>query len=336
MTTLYLTEPGTVVQYRNAALAVTLDGRSRHLRLAELDLIVVSPGVQLTSVVLSRLFDRGIETLFIQKNGQFRGRLQPSFATNPTLRLAQYQSVNTTFGLQLAKRLIRAKVQNQRALLQRRDRITGRQIPELAIAIETLHAYSQTLQHPETSFSRNELMGIEGICARSYFAGLRHWIPDEWGFGDRSRQPPADPVNALLSWGYGVLSARMFAIAVQAGFDPYLGFFHATEPYRPNLVLDLMEEFRPTIVDQAVIATLHSGLLTADDFEPSPDGMGVWLGKMGKKVFLAQLDRQFQKRVQYAPQNRRLAISQIMLEQARWAGRCLVEQTLNYGGFLIR
>ena len=128
-----------------------------------------------------------------------------------------------------------------------------------------------------------------------------HWILDEWGFGDRSRQPPADPVNALLKWGYGVLSARIFTIAVQAGFDPYLGFFHATEPYRPNLVLDLMEEFRPTIVDQAVIAALHSGLLTADDFELLPDRMGVWLGKMGKKVFLAQLDRQFQKRVQYAP-----------------------------------
>jgi len=165
---------------------------------------------------------------------------------------------------------------------------------------------------------------------------LRHWIPDAWEFGDRSRQPPADPVNALLSWGYGVLLGRMFAIAVQAGFDPYLGFFHATEPYRPNLVLDLMEEFRPVIVDQAVISTIHSGLLTTDDFEPSPDGMGVWLGKMGKKVFLAQLDRQFQKRMRYAPQNRRLAMSQITLEQARWAGRCLVAQDLDYGGFLIR
>jgi CRISPR-associated protein Cas1 len=335
MTTLYLTEPGTVVQCRNAALTVTCDGRSRQLRLAELDLIVIAPGVQLTSVVLARLFDRGIETLFIQQNGQFRGRLQPSFATNPALRLTQYQTVNTPFGLQFAQRLVLAKVQNQRALLQRRNRITHRQIPELAIAIDTLQTQIRPLQ-TATPHSRDELMGIEGTCARAYFAGLRHWLPAAWEFGGRSRQPPADPVNALLSWGYGVLLGRMFAIAVQAGFDPYLGFFHATEPYRPNLVLDLMEEFRPVIVDQAVIRTIHSGLLTPDDFDPSPDGLGVWLGKLGKKVFLTQLERQFQQRMRYAPQNRRLTMSQIMLEQARWAGRCLVAQDLDYGGFLIR
>ena len=86
-------------------------------------------------------------------------------------------------------------------------------------------------------------MGVEGICARSYYQALRYFFPPQWNFTGRNRRPPLDPINALLSWGYGVLLARVFSACVQVGLDPYLGFFHATEPYRPNLVLDVMEEF---------------------------------------------------------------------------------------------
>lgn len=336
MTTLYLTEPGTVVQCQNAALTVKHKEQSRQLRLAELDLIVVSPGVQLTSVALSRLLDQGIETLFIHQNGQFRGRLQSGFATNPAIRLAQYRTVDTGFGLALAQRLVVGKVRNQRVLLQRRHRMTTGQNVELAAAIAELITASQGIERNNAPLTRDQLMGLEGLCGRAYFQGLQHWFPAAWGFEGRNRQPPRDPVNALLSWGYGILLSRVFAAAVQAGFDPYLGFFHATQAYRPNLVLDLMEEFRPLIVDQAVIATIYSGLLTPDDFEPSPDGEGIWVGAVGKKLFLAQLERQFCKRLLYSPQNRRLTMSQIILEQARWVGRCLVNQTLDYQGFMLR
>lgn len=336
MTTLYLTEPGTVVQCQNAALTVKHKEQSRRLRLAELELIVVSPGVQLTSVALSRLLDRGIETLFIHQNGQFRGRLQSGFATNPAIRLAQYRTVETPFGLSLAQRLVLGKVRNQRVLLQRRNRATAVQNLELETAIAGLIAVSRGVERSEVPLTRDGLMGLEGMGGRAYFQGLQHWFPSTWGFEGRNRQPPRDPVNALLSWGYGILLSRMFAAAVQAGFDPYLGFFHATQAYRPNLVLDLMEEFRPLVVDQAVIATIYSGLLTPDDFEPSPDGEGIWVGAVGKKLFLAQLERQFRKRLFYPPQNRRLSMSQIMLEQARWVGRCLVNQVLDYEGFTLR
>jgi CRISPR-associated protein Cas1 len=155
-------------------------------------------------------------------------------------------------------------------------------------------------------------------------------------FTGRNRRPPLDPINALLSWGYGVLLARVFAACAQAGLDPYLGFFHAIEPYRPNLALDLMEEFRPTIVDQAVITVVRSDLLGPEDFEPSPDGAGIWLGSVGKKLFLAELEKQFRKEVLYPPQNRRFSLSQIVLEQARWVGRCLVERQLDYEPFLLK
>jgi CRISPR-associated protein Cas1 len=336
MTTLYLTEPGTTVQCRNQNLVIKRQGITRTQRLPEVTLMVVMPGVQLTAQTLAQLMDRGIETLFLTRGGQFRGRLQGQFPTNPQIRLAQYRTVETSFGLALAQRLVWGKIANQRVLLQRRNRATRGTIAELSEAVDAISAYRQTLKDTETPLSRDELMGIEGICARAYYQALRHWFDARWQFQGRNRRPPLDPVNALLSWGYGVLLARMFAACVQAGLDPYLGFFHATEPYRPNLVLDLMEEFRPVVVDQAVIAMTKGDLLTLEDFEPSPDGAGIWVGAVGKKLFLAALEKQLRQTTDYPPQGRRLSLSQIMLEQARWVARCLVERQLDYEPFQLR
>lgn len=336
MTTLYLTEPGTIVRYANKSLVVVKQQESTKCRLAELTLVIVLPGVQLTDVVISLLLDRGIETIFLRQDGQFRGRLQGQFATNPTLRLAQYRTVETTFGIALAQKLVMGKVRNQRVLLQRRNRGTNGQISELTEAIDLISAYASRLNDTTTPLNRNELMGVEGICARTYYQALKHWFPAQWNFNGRNRRPPLDPVNALLSWGYGVLLARVFAACVQAGLDPYLGFFHAIEPYRPNLVLDLMEEFRPVAVDQAVISLIQSDLLTPDDFQPAPDGVGIWLGTMAKKLLLGELERKFRTSILYPPQNRQLSLSQILLEQCRRLGRCLVESSLEYEAFVIK
>jgi CRISP-associated protein Cas1 len=336
MTTLYLTEPGTVIRYRNESLIVIKQQQSHNCRLAELSLVVVLPGVQLTDVVIAQLLDRNIETIFLRQDGQFRGRLQGQFPTNPTIRLAQYRTVETTFGIALAQKLVMGKIRNQRVLLQRRNRATKGQITQLTEAIDLISSYASRLNNTTSPLNRDELMGIEGICARTYYQALRHWFPEQWNFSGRNRRPPLDPINALLSWGYGVLLARVFAASVQAGLDPYLGFFHATEPYRPNLVLDLMEEFRPVVVDQAVISIIQSDLLTTEDFHPSPDGVGVWLGTLAKKLFLGELERRLRTPILYPPQNRRLSLSQILLEQSRSLGRSLVQSELSYEALIIK
>lgn len=335
MTTLYLTDYGITVRYENEALMIRTQNKLKVYRLSELNLIVIMPGVQLTIVVISELLDRGIETIFLRRDGQFRGRLQGAFPTNPAIRLAQYQTVDSAFGMAIAKKIVIGKIRNQRTILQRRNRVTEGKIGELAEAIDLIASYLMQLKNPDGNFDRDRLMGIEGICARTYFQALHHWFPALWQFAGRNRRPPLDPINALLSWGYGVLLARIFAIAVQVGFDPYLGFFHATLPYRPNLVLDLMEEFRPIIVDQAVISIINSNLIELDDFEASPDGVGTWLGTTVKKLFLVELERQFLKTLIYPHQNRQFKMSHIILEQGRSLGRCLVERNLNYEPFLL-
>ncbi|MUG98248.1 CRISPR-associated endonuclease Cas1 [Scytonema sp. UIC 10036] len=336
MTTLYLTEPGTIVRYHNESLVVIKKQQTQKSRLAELSLVVILPGVQLTDVVTAQLLDRGIETIFLRQDGQFRGRLQGHFATNPMIRIAQYRILESTFSMALAQKLVMGKVRNQRVLLQRCNRATQRQFAELTEAIDLIATYSSVLTQTSTPLDRSELMGIEGICARTYYQALQHWFHPKWNFSGRNRRPPLDPINALMSWGYGVLLARVFSACLQAGLDPYLGFFHATEPYRPNLVLDVMEEFRPVVVDQTVIAIAQSEALTLEDFQASPDGTGVWLGDMAKRLLLLELEKQFRNTVLYPPQNRRLSLSQIILEQARSLGRCLLEFSLNYEPFTIK
>lgn len=237
----------------------------------------------------------------------------------------------------IAQKLILGKVRNQRYLLQRRNRETQGQITQLTEALDTIASYFPRLKQTETPLDRNELMGVEGVCARIYFQALTHWFPPEWKFTGRNRRPPKDPVNALLSWGYGVLLARVFAATVQAGLDPYLGFFHANAPFRPNLVLDLMEEFRPVVVERAAIALINSGLIDPNDFEPAPgEEEGIWLGQTVKKLYLGQLERQLQDSILYPPQHRKLKLSQILLEQGRSLGHCLVETRLDYEAFIFR
>ncbi|MBD2136248.1 CRISPR-associated endonuclease Cas1 [Anabaena sp. FACHB-1237] len=336
MTTLYLTEHGTIVRYCNESLIVAKEQKTETCRLEDISLIIILPGVQLTDVAISKLLDKGIETIFLRQDGQFRGRLQSQFHGNIAIKLAQYRTVETTFGMALAQKMILGKIRNQRVVLQRRNRATNGKITELAEAIDLINSYCSRLLHITNPFNRDELMGIEGICARNYYQALRHYFPQEWNFQGRNRRPPLDPINALLSWGYGVLLARVFSATVQAGLDPYLGFFHATESYRPNLVLDLMEEFRPIVVDHAVISMIQSEIVGKEDFQPSPDGEGIWLGLLAKKLLLGELERRLRTAFLYPPQNRKLMLSQILVEQARWLGRCLIHSQLDYEAFVIK
>ncbi|MCJ2542415.1 CRISPR-associated endonuclease Cas1 [Thermostichus vulcanus] len=336
MTTLYLTEPGTVVQCRNQALLIRWRNQERLCRLSEIELVVILPGIQVSSGALAELLDRGIETIFLRADGSFRGRLQGPFSTYPELRLAQYQRIHSPWGLEWACKIVRGKIRNQRAILQLRNRATRGRIAPLQEGIDVIAAYLQQLDRSVPPLERETLMGLEGICARTYYQSLRHYFPPAWKFTGRNRQPPLDPINALLSWGYGVLLARVFSAVVMAGLDPYLGFFHANLPYRPNLVLDMMEEFRPLVVDWAVIQVIKAELLTPEDFEPSPDGTGIWLGSLAKKLFLGELERRFREPLFYPPQSRRLALSQIVLEQARWLSRCLISGDLDYEAMGLR
>ncbi len=170
------------------------------------------------------------------------------------------------FARTMARRLVAGKIRNQRTMLQRNHVEPNRQ---------ALSGMKEMAERAEEAGSLEELLGIEGNAARMYFGEFAGMMkPDEeagttalpFDLDGRNRRPPRDPVNALLSLAYSLLAKDLTVACYAVGFDPYMGFYHQPRFGRPALALDLMEPFRPLIVDSAVLTAMNTGMVTARDF----------------------------------------------------------------------
>jgi CRISP-associated protein Cas1 len=164
------------------------------------------------------------------------------------LRAADDPALRAVFG----RTVVDGKVRKQAVVLQRLARRHNAEL--VATTTEQLRQLLAML--PEAT-GRDELMGLEGAAARAYFAALGDLLPEEFGFTGRTRQPPLDVVNAALSYGYTILVGEAVSALCAAELDPNIGLLHADDDHRPALSLDLMEEFRPLIVDQVVLAAVN-------------------------------------------------------------------------------
>jgi CRISPR-associated endonuclease Cas1 len=161
--------------------------------------------------------------------------------------------------LPFARAVIEAKINKQIVLLQRMTR--RERHDELAEANAAMRGLAAMLADANT---RDEIMGLEGAAAREYFTALRCVVPEPLRFNGRSRRPPLDVVNAALSYGYTLLLGEAVAALAAAGLDPAIGLLHTDADRRPSLALDLIEEFRPLVVDQVVITAARTGRLGAE------------------------------------------------------------------------
>lgn len=151
-----------------------------------------------------------------------------------------------------------------------------------------------------TAATTAEIMGLEGAAASAYFDGLRAILPSDAGFNGRNRQPPLDVVNAALSYGYTVLLGECTSALVAAGLDPAIGALHGDVDNRPGLALDLIEEFRPLIVDQVVVQLFRARTLTSKHGATAAGKPGVLLTKTGKEILIAAYERRMLTRVKNA------------------------------------
>ena len=146
------------------------------------------------------------------------------------------------------------------------------------------------VERAENAATLDSLLGYEGSATAAYFQLFGRLFNPPWTFTTRSRRPPKDPVNAVLSFGYVIVGAELQALLDGAGFDPYLGFYHAIEYGRPGLALDMLEEFRHPLVDRLALNLFNLGVMTPPDFAPQAEG-GIYLNTAGKKKFFAQYER---------------------------------------------
>lgn len=346
MATLYVTEPGSRVEKDHGRLLVTKDDEVLLAApLAHVTEVVLLGGTGLTTPAMLALLDAGVSVSLISAQGKLRGRLIAAEARNLPLRHKQYAaSTSEKFCREISRAIVLGKIKNCRTLARRLARTrppveTDDGPPSAGSGLLTADALiarlTDSLQKARLARDLAELRGLEGNAARAYFALLRAALRPELSFEKRTRRPPRDPANALLSLAYSLLTNAVFTACEVAGLDPYDGFFHADKYGRPALALDLVEEFRPIIADSVVLTVVNNRMLGPDDFETAEDG-GVYLARRGRRVFLQQFSRRLETEVIHPDAGRALSYQKVFEVQARRLRKCIETGEPNYQPFLAR
>ncbi len=290
LNTLYVQTQGTDLRLDQDSLRIHLPdtpGR-KILPLRRLDGIVVYGHVNLSTELLARCAQDGRAITWMSRSGRFQARLQGATRGNVLLRHQQHLAHAAPDARQsIARTIVAGKIRNSRWTLLRAARDAS---PDARIRIrEAADALAVALTDTATNASLDSLMGIEGNAARTYFTALRdvHRPSDSVpAFTHRNRRPPTDPVNALLSFTYGLLRNLVHGALEQIGLDPYIGYLHGLRPGKPALALDLMEEFRPVLADRFALTLLNRKELRGQHFDTLPGG-AVQLTEDGRKNVLA-------------------------------------------------
>lgn len=257
----YVVEQGATVGKSKERLIVrTRDGSETPVRLIDVSAVSVFGNVQLTAQAIRALADRGVPVLHFSYGGWLNAVTQGPTQRNILLRVAQYRTFeDPEASLEIARAIVNGKIRNQRTLLRRNH-------PELP---NEVHAELGRLAGSARRIKRDDrLLGLEGMASRIYFAHFGQLLrsPLSFDFETRTRRPPTDPVNALLSFLYSLLLRDCVHACLQVALDPYLGFFHKLRYGRPSLALDLQEEFRPLIADSVVLTLMNNAMVDEGDF----------------------------------------------------------------------
>jgi len=251
--------------------------------------VVVFGGIFLSPALMEACASHGITIVLLDRNGRFQARVEGPVSGNVLLRRAQYKASDAPDDL--VKSIVLGKISNQRAVLMRSLRDYGEECePETRERLmQATHRMAQNLSFINANALETDVLrGMEGEAARLYFSVFNDLIrsPDAaFRFSTRSRRPPLDPINALLSFLYTLLTHDCRSACEGVGLDPAVGFLHRDRPGRPSLALDLMEELRPILADRLVLSLVNRRQLRSRDFE-TRDGGAVFLTDEARKTVL--------------------------------------------------
>lgn len=322
------------VAKKGERLAITEDDADAvHARLSETSQLVVMGNVYVTTPTLHELMRRNIPVTWQSYGGWFLGHTVGAGHANVELRTAQYKgSFEDRVCLNLARGWVQAKIRNSRTLLRR----NWRRDEDVRPALTDLKRLADKAGRCR---DLNSLLGVEGAAAARYFgqfSGMLKQADDaeQFQIKNRNRRPPTDPLNALLSFGYAMLTRTLVVVLSATGFDPYRGFFHQPRYGRPALALDMMEPFRPLIAESAVLTAINNGEVKPTDFVRG--ATGVNLSAAGRKKFIAAFERRLSQEVTHPLFGYRVEYRRLLEIQARLLGRFLLGETPHYPNFVTR
>ncbi len=339
LNTLYITTQGATLRLDHDTVRVVVENETlARLPLVRIQAVVVFGRVAVTTPLIHRCAEDGRSIVWLTRYGRFRARLTGRTLGNVLLRRAQHEALNDPDQtLALARQCVAGKVQNTRTLVLRSARDSSESDDEFELRAVADNLAS-LLGDIRDVTDLDALRGLEGIAARAYFEGFDRMVRVDravFALCGRTRRPPRDRANALLSFCYALLRAECEAALEGVGLDPQVGYLHALRPGRPALALDLMEELRPAVADRLVLRMINRRQIRADHFEETAGG-AVSLNERGRRVVLAEYERRKESVVPHRLLKERIPTGLIPHVQARLLARCLRGDLRHYLPYLAR
>ena len=340
LNTLYITVPDAYLKLENDTIRIEVEREKRlQVPLHHLSSVVCFGHTMLSPGLMHRLAEEGKTLVMLDTNGRFKARLEGAVSGNILLRQAQFRRADdAAFALEMAKAIIAGKIKNSRQVLLRgaREAKAEAEQADLSRGALDLAASLRTLEQVQ---NLEQVRGVEGEAARQYFARFNYLIRPEaradFCFDGRTRRPPRDRVNALISFLYSMLMNDCRSALEAVGLDPQLGWLHAVRPGRAALALDAMEEFRAVVADRLALSLINRGQVKAADFVLRDGGAVLLEGDARRAVVVAYQERKKELLVHPLLESD-VAVGLIPMLQARLLARVVRGEVEAYMPFLIR
>ena len=340
LNTLYVMTPKSYAHLENATIRIDVDHEKKlQVPLHHLSSVVCFGNVMVSPALMHRLAEEGKSLVLLDDRGRFKARLEGPVSGNILLRQAHHQrATDNAFALAFARSCIAGKLKNSRQVLMRAAREASDASEEQTLT-RTADDLAASLRALAVVSDLDALRGVEGEAARNYFSAMNQIIKpayrEHFAFTGRTRRPPLDPLNALLSFLYSMLTNDCRSAIEAVGLDPQLGFLHAVRPGRAALALDLMEEFRPFCADRLALTLLNRAQITPGDFHHR-EGGAVMLNEKGRKAVVIAYQERKQEELQHPLLDTKVQIGMLPLIQARLMARNIRGEAEHYLPFVAR
>ncbi len=336
--TLYVMTPNAYVHLENNTVRIDVEREKRlQVPLHHLGGLVCFGNVMVSPALMHRLADEGKSLVLLEANGRFKARLEGPVSGNILLRQAHHRSAaDSGFALEFARAVIAGKLKNSRSLLLRAAR-EANDPGEQATLTRTADNLAASLRAVASATDLDALRGVEGEAARGYFAAMNLVVKpqarEHFALNGRTRRPPLDRFNALLSFLYSMLMNDCRSALETVGLDPQLGFLHAVRPGRAALALDLQEEFRSTLADRLALTLINRGQLGPRDFDQR-EGGAVMLNDKGRRTVITVWQERKQEEIAHPLLGIKVPIGIVPFVQARLMARTVRGEMTSYLPYL--
>lgn len=340
LNTLYIMTPNAYAHLENNTLRIDIEREKRlQVPLHHLGAVVCFGNIMISPALMHRCADDGINFVLLDSNGRFKARLESAVSGNILLRQAQYRkAADEQFALAIAQGVIAGKLRNCRQVLLRGAREASDEDDqrELSSAAKYLAIAIRNLPGTDTL---DRVRGIEGDAAKVYFSALPYLVRRDirtfFTMNGRSRRPPRDRINALLSFLYSMVMNDCRSAIESAGLDPQLGFLHSVRPGRAALALDLMEEFRSILADRLALTLINRGQITERDLQER-EGGAVYLQDDARKIVVIAYHERKQEEITHPLLDSKVPFGLLPQLQARFLSRTIRGDMDDYIPFVVR